>query len=206
MRIKPRNRLQVVIENIGQSIHDHPQSIPGTLKIGDEYLHPTMRQATPNGSNRLGEDVRTTVGKIVTCDRGDNGVLQLQPVRSFGDAPWLPLVQRQRRPVFDCTEAAVPRASIAEDHERCRALPETLTDDRTSGLFTNRVELKATQKTLNLLVLWASTHPHSQPRWPLSRRLIQLTDSGSQFPKYCTTETLFRTTGACMDRGDAELA
>src|SRR5204862_7605778 len=81
----------------------------------------------------------TTVGKIVAIERGYQDVIEPQPGNRVADALGPLAVLPGRLAVRDGTVATVPRADVAEDHERRRRVCPALTDVRAASLLAHRV-------------------------------------------------------------------
>ncbi len=108
-------------------------------KIGCQHLH---ARAGPlaDSQHALVEMVRSPVGQIIPCDRGNYDVFQSQPGRRFGNPLRLVAFQRPRPALVDRTEAARPSTSVAHDHEGGRFLRPAFAAIRTFGALTNRLQ------------------------------------------------------------------
>src|SRR5687767_5352563 len=80
-------------------------------------------------------------------------------------------VRRERTAVGDVAERAAPRADVAQDHERRRALAEAFGDVGARSFLAHRVQLLAAQDALDVVearVRARGSHP--DPRWLRQRR------------------------------------
>src|SRR3954447_20269585 len=92
------------------------------------------------------------VAQIVAIDARDDDVTQRERRNRFGEIARLFGIERQRPAVADIAERAAPRADVAHDHERGRALAEALADVRAGCLLANRVQPMLAQDALDLEV------------------------------------------------------
>ena len=94
------------------------------------------------------EVVGAAVGQVVARHGGDDDVAQAQPVRAprpRGPARRPPAL---RRSLVDRTEAARPRADVAENHERGGAARVALGPVGAAGVFANRLQPQLAQQPL----------------------------------------------------------
>src|SRR5690606_34556125 len=88
---------------------------------------------------------------------------QVQRREQLGHAPRLVAIDGQGTPGLDVAEATRPRADVAQDHHRERAMVPALADVRDSLALAHRVEPELFHHALELVVALAPGHGHPQP-------------------------------------------
>src|SRR5439155_22635976 len=116
-----------------------------------------------DGADAVYEVLRTAVAQVVAVDTGDDDVAQVQRGNRLREIERFLRVERQRTPVADIAEGAAPRAEIAHDHERRRALAEAFADVRARGLFAHRVQAVLAQDLLDLGKARRRWRAHADP-------------------------------------------
>src|SRR5205823_7547241 len=101
-------------------------------------------------ANAVDEVLRAAVAQIVAVDARDDDVAQPERGNGVAQMPRLLGIRRERPAVRHIAEGAAPRADVAEDHERRRALAEALGDVRARGLFAHGVQALIAQDALDL--------------------------------------------------------
>src|SRR6185437_10370385 len=94
---------------------------------------------------------RAAIAKIIAIHARDDDVAQPQRGDRPGKIDWLLAIQRERTAVPDVAERAAPRADVAHDHERRRALAEAFSDVRTRRFLAHRVQSVLAQDLLDLV-------------------------------------------------------
>ena len=117
--IEARDRLDVVIQDVGLLVQHFLQCIPVAAEVGDKDFDTGAGGLQANLTDRLGPDSRAAVGKLVAIDAGDDRVLQPHRRDGFSDAHRLVQIQRRRSSRRDVAEAARAGADVAQDHQ-CR--------------------------------------------------------------------------------------
>src|SRR5437879_12015049 len=112
------------------------------LEIRNQRLDPTVGRVPANGADRRSPVSGTTVGQIVAIDRGDHDVIESEPGHRVADALGLLAVLPGRLAVRDGTVATVPRADVAEDHERRRRVFPAPTACRAASLPARRLNVQ----------------------------------------------------------------
>ncbi len=138
--IEAWDRLDVVIEHVRPGIEDRPEGRLDALEIWNQHFDPAARHTLARQPNRLGEDERAAVGEIVPIDRRDDRVLEAHPRNGFGDTRRFGGVELVRLAVCDGAVGAGPRADVAENHERRRAVVPALADVGATCVFADGVE------------------------------------------------------------------
>src|SRR5512132_592336 len=93
-----------------------------------------------NRADAVDEVRSAAVTQIVAIDTRDDDITQAE----CGDRPRevdrLVGIERQRPPMADIAERTAPRADVAHDHERGRALAEAFADVRARCFLAHRVK------------------------------------------------------------------
>src|SRR3954452_20881957 len=144
--LEPLHGLEVVVEDVGTSVHHRPEPVVRPIEVGDEHLDAHLWRRRPHPRDGLRKDARTAVGQVVACDRRHNDVLEPQRPDRLGNATRLVCVEPRGAARLHGTETAGPRARVAEDHDRRGALVPTLPDVRAVGLFADRVQVEAAKE------------------------------------------------------------
>ena len=92
-----------------------------------------------------------TIAQVVTVHTGDHHVAELERGDRPGQVLGLVHVQRVGPAMADVAERAAPRALVAHDHERGRALAEAFADVGATGLFAHRHQLVGAQHILDFI-------------------------------------------------------
>ena len=138
--LQARDRLDVVVEDVGPGGHDHTQGRFLAVEVGDQDLHAHAGAGVAQPADRLGEDAGTAVVEVVAGDARDDDVLEPKSSNRLGHAPGLVQVVDRRLAGLDGTEPAGPGADISQDHDRGRALVPALPDVRAVRLLADGVE------------------------------------------------------------------
>ncbi len=152
-------------------VEDGADRFLAPLKIGHENLDGAVRESLFDLPDRLGEDVRAKVGKVVAIDRGDHGVAEIHFANRVSHARRLADVVGRRPPVGHGAVGAVSRADVAEDHERRRAVLPALADVWAMRFLADRVEVEVAHQLLELEISWPAGCADLEPRrLPLRER------------------------------------
>ena len=116
---------------------------------------------------RLGDRPRemrgAAVGKVVAIDRGDDDVVERERGDGAADLDRLVSVGRLGRAVRDVAVAARPRAGVAENHERRRAVVPALADVRAVGFLADRVQAERAHQPLEAVIVLRARRADLQP-------------------------------------------
>jgi hypothetical protein len=112
---------------------------------------------------RLGENERAEVRKIVAIHGCDDGMLELHLSDRGGDPRRLLDVVLWRPPVRHGAVRAVPRAHVAQHHERGRAVLPALTDVGAVGFLADGVQVEVAHQLLESQVLRATRSANFEP-------------------------------------------
>ena len=158
-----RHRLEVVGEHVGRGPQDRVDLVELALEVGHQHLDGHRGRVVMTGFERARPDARATVVEVVTIDRGDDGVLELELGEDRRDSLGLALVDRQRPPGRDVAEATRASADVAEDHDRQRAVVPALADVGAARALADRVELELLDPLTQLRVADARRHRDLEP-------------------------------------------
>ena len=162
--IEPRHGLGVVIEDVGPGV-DHGRERGGiALKVRNEHLDAAARGVVSHGAHRGGPVRGAAVGEVVAVDRGDHDVLEAEIAHGARNPLGLLAILPGRTAVGDRAVAAVPRAHVAEDHERRRRVFPALADVRTVRFFTHRVQVGVAHQALEPQIIGSAGGAYLQPR------------------------------------------
>ena len=181
LAVQARNRLGVVIENVGRGFQDRLHGRPVALKIGRQDLHAAAGDAAADGAYGEREQFGAAVFAVVAVHAGDHGEAQSHGRRGFGHAVRLVVIHRQGRAFFHRAEAAAARAHIPQNHESGRAMVPALAHIGTSRAFANRVQAQAADEALQLAIVLARGRGGAQPLRPLAAGDAMDTSTGT----YC---------------------
>src|SRR5262245_9016105 len=134
------------------------------LEVGDEHFDPAVGEAAPDRTGGRHEVCRPAVGEIISIDRGDDDVPETEPCDGFGDAHRLREVDRERLPVGDRAERAVPGARVPQEHESRGLMAPTLTDIRAARLLTDRMQAELLHRRHGLAKPCTAGGPDFEPR------------------------------------------
>ena len=122
------------------------------------------------------EDEGPEVGEIIAVDRRDDGVPQVELGDGLPDARRLFDVVLGRSAVRDRAVRAVPRAHIAQDHERGGAVLPAFADVGAMGFLADGVQVEFLHHLHEAHVVRASRCLHLEPRrFPLGERFASVT-------------------------------
>jgi hypothetical protein len=150
LAIQARHRFQVVVEDVGQRL---PQDLDGDLhaapEIGNQRLDGRVGRPATHFGNHLDEMLCAAITQVIAVDAGDHHVAKLESGNAVGKMGRLVDIGRQRLAMTDVTERAATRTDVAEDHEGRRTAAETFANVRTSGFFTDGMQLLFAQHFLD---------------------------------------------------------
>src|SRR6478736_6323613 len=104
-----------------------------------------------NGADAIDEVRSAAVPQIVAIHARDDDVAQAERGNRPREIDGLVGIERQRTAVPDVAERAAPRADVAHDHERGRALAEAFADVRARRFLANRVQTVLAQDPLDFV-------------------------------------------------------
>src|SRR4030095_15031534 len=93
-------------------------------------------------SNRFGPVCVPGVYKIVSINRSDNGVRQVQVLHGFGHVMRLLRIKQTRNTFTDGAEPAVSSANVSAKHESGGSIRPALKNVRTPSFLANRVKIQ----------------------------------------------------------------
>src|SRR5881397_3426682 len=171
-REQARDRLDVVVENVGPGCQDCLQCGEVAEKIRNEDFDRAGRQFPPDGPDRLGEDPRAAVGQFIAVDRRDHGMAESELLHRRRHPFGLRFIQRQGPAGSHRTVVAPTRADVAEDQERGRPVVPALPDVWAPRLFADRVEVQFPGEPPDLLIVRPLAQFHLEPRRQARPRLL----------------------------------
>ena len=133
--LQARNRLDVVVQDVGPCVEDEPERGVISPAVRDQDLHGRARAAAPNGFDGRCDGTCTAVGEVVTRHTGDHRMGEPHPLDGLRDSFRLCGVERQRVPRVDQAEPARAGAASTVHHEGCRPVGPALEDVRTARLL-----------------------------------------------------------------------
>ena len=162
--VQPRHGFDVVVQDVRPRVEHRAQRRFVSLEIGNQHFDAAAGIARARLRDRSREVRRAAVRQVVAIDRGDDDVARA-PWRGwrcatfagscwsggFG-APWI-----------DVAVAARPRAGVAEDHERRRAVVPALADVRAVGFLADGVQAERPHQPLEAVVVLRPRRAHLQP-------------------------------------------
>jgi hypothetical protein len=162
--IQAADRLDVVVEDLGDLIHDRSQRVMVALEIRREHLDGGPRRERPDGADRGGEHSGASVGEIVAIDGGHDGVAQPHGRHGLAHpARLIPVDVAAALAALHRAEGAGAGADVAEDHEGGGPVPPALGDVRAAGLLTDGVEILPAHDPLDLRVAVAGGKLDREP-------------------------------------------
>jgi len=168
--VQPLDRLEVVVEDVRTRRDGDAQCRLAPLEVRNQHLDRGLGEPPPDLGNARREDFRPTVRQVIAVDASDHDVLQAHPGHRFGEPPGLSRIERTRGPVGDRAVGAVPRAHVAQDHERGRSVFPALTDVGTVRFLAHRVQLEVPHQVLQRQIVRSPGGLHPEPRWLAERR------------------------------------
>src|SRR5206468_2899697 len=126
--IEPRNRFDVVVQDIGTGIEHNLQGFVYPLKVGDQNFDAAIWSCPADFANGFRKNAGAAKIVIISIHAGDDGMLKAESSHSFGHAAWLVPIERQRLSLWDGTKTAAASADVAEEHERRRSVVPALSD------------------------------------------------------------------------------
>src|SRR5439155_7062473 len=144
---------------------DHRLQAGGqALEVRDQALDATPWRMASHRANRCRPVRRAAVREIVTIDRRDHDVLEPERRDRTPDAVRLVAILPGRLPVRDRAVAAVPRADVAQDHERGRRFFPALADVGAVRLLADGVQVEPAQEPFELHVSGPAGRADLEPR------------------------------------------
>ena len=131
-----------MVQNVRARLDDDAQRVGVTLEIGDQHLDGGLGEAPADLTDALGEDLGAAVGQVVAVDAGDHDVLEPHLGDRLGEAHRLVRVERGGGPVGHGAVGAIPRADVAQDHERGGVVLPALPDVGAVGFLADGVKLQ----------------------------------------------------------------
>ena len=120
-------------------------------KIRHEHFDRGCRRGFHDLLDAINEVRGTAVAQVVAVDAGHHDVAQLEQRDRFGQVLRLLAIRRERPAVRHIAERTAPRANVAQDHERRRALAEAFGDVRARGFLAHRVQILVAQDALDVV-------------------------------------------------------
>ena len=203
--LQAEDRLEVVVQDVGTGREDVAEGRLVALAVRDEHLDGGARAAPADRRDRLGERGRPTVGQVVAGDGSDDRVRKPHPLHRFGHATGLVGVERERMTRVDETEPAGPRAALAVDHERRRAVGPALEDVRTAGFLADGDEVELAHRRAEPDELGADPQLSPDPLGLAARQghALRRVDSGVRQPAIERPRRTAPTLGAGRGRAAA---
>jgi hypothetical protein len=155
---------EVVVEDIGCGIHHNAEGVLRTLEVRDENLDGRFGEPGADLEDASGKRLRAAVLEVVPVHRSDHHVAESHAGDGLGEPDRLVRVVRSGRSVRDGTVRAVPRAHVAQNHERGGLVLPALPDVGTASLLAHGVEPQLPHHSLELEVGRAAGCPDLQPR------------------------------------------
>ena len=138
--LQPRDRLDVVVEDVRPCRHHRPERRLLSVEVGDQDLDAHAGARVAQAPDRVGEDARAAVGQIVAGHACDHDVIEAQAADGLGHAARLVQVVDGGPVRLDRAEPAGAGAGVAEDHDRGRSLVPALAHVRALSLRANGVQ------------------------------------------------------------------
>jgi hypothetical protein len=149
----PRDRLDVVRENLRPRRKHLTEQVGITGEIGCEYLDACARILGVDLPNRFGVQPRALIREVIAGDASDRCVAQVHRCDRFGDASWLIRVVVGGFARVDLAKVAAPRALGPADKESGFPVFPALENVRATGLLAHRVKSLALHELLKMGVL-----------------------------------------------------
>ena len=148
-------------------IHHDVHGRVRALKIGHQHFHFAARNPLANRLDGQREQFGAAVLAIVAIHAGHHRVLQSQHRHRLRHAPRLVVIHRHRRTLLHRAKSAAPRANIAQDHERRRAMVPAFAHVGTRRALAHRVQIQLPHQLLQLVIVVAGRRGRAQPGRPL---------------------------------------
>ena len=161
--VEPRDGLRIMVQDVGPGVDHGLERAGRALEIRNQHLDLATRPLPADGANRRGEVRRAAVGQVVAVHRGDDHVLQAESRDRAPDAFGLLAVFPDRFAVRDRAIAAVPRADVAENHERRGPVVPAFADVGTMRLLAHRVQILRAHEGPEPDVVRSSRRPDLEP-------------------------------------------
>jgi hypothetical protein len=162
-RVEARDRLDVVVEDVGPLGDDPRQRHLLAAEVGREQLDPAIGREAADRPDDADEGRGAEVRQVVAIDARDDGVPQAHPLHRLRDPERLERVVVGRLAGLDVAEAAAARAGVAEDHERRGAALPAFADVRARGLAADRVQALVLDQRAQLAVVRAAGRGALEP-------------------------------------------
>src|SRR5262249_11568057 len=154
-RKEPRNRFNVVVQNIRVLPADDGQCRLIAFKVRDQHFNRTIRIDLSGASDRVGKDNGPPIRQLITIDRGDDSVAQPECLYGIGHALWLLDVHGAWATGFDRAVMAASRTDIPENQKCGRPGIPTFPPVGTAGFLADRMELELIDRLLDVQVIRA---------------------------------------------------
>ena len=161
--IEPRHRFGVVVEDVGRRLHDPLDRAGLAEEIGHEHLDDGPRGLSDRHDRAL-KVLGAAVGQVVAGDARDHDVGEAEPAGRLRHPLGLVDLECLRLALRHRAEPAGPRADVAENHERGRALRPALEPVGALGRGADRLEAEFGDEGGRLPGPAAGREIRSQPR------------------------------------------
>ena len=138
--LQPRDRLDVVIEDVRPGRHHRPQRRLIPVEVGDQDLDAHRRASGAQPCDRLSEDARSPIGQVVAGHTRDDDVIEAETADRLRHAARLVEVVDGRLSGLYGAEPAGAGAGVAEDHDRGRSLVPALAHVRALSFRANGMQ------------------------------------------------------------------
>ena len=147
----------------GAVAEDRERVLEAAAKIRHQHLDLRGRRELAHRADAVDEMPRAAVAQIVAVHARDDHVGELQRGDRPGEVHGLGRIERQRAAVTHVAERAAPRADVAHDHERRRALGKALADVRARGFLAHGVQPVLAQDLLDFGEARRRRRAHADP-------------------------------------------
>ena len=161
--VQARHRFDVVVEDVRTRVEHGVERRLDALEVGDQHLDAARRHALTRQPDRFGEDRRAAVGQVVAIHRRDHREREAHPRHGFGHPRRFRGVELVGPSMRDRAIGARPRAHVAEDHERGRAVVPALPDVGAAGVLAHGVQLQLLHDALQPDEVGRAGRAHLQP-------------------------------------------
>ncbi len=136
-------------EDIRLRADNLPKCLPVALQVRYEQLDPASGGSPANFFDQGDKMTGAPVSKVVARHRGDHCMLELQFEDGLRDLGRFLGIRWAEGAAVNITEAAMPTAIVAEDHEGCGSLTPAFPLVRAGGTATDRIQTLFAVITIN---------------------------------------------------------
>ena len=157
------NRLEVVVQYVRSRRENGVERFVASTEIRYEGFDPAGGGQRAGCGDCAGERARSPVIKVISIDRGDDDVVEIQRSYCLSHAGGFVSINWARLAMLDIAVRTGSGTHTAQNHERRGAVVPTFTDIGAVGLFADRVQRVLAHQTFEAAISGCAWRSHLQP-------------------------------------------